>query len=73
MILTGEAVEDARSRLRMQDIGGIANLGKEGLGMNLRKCYKESSEKEKKQLIMKKIREAEEESRLVRVASSAEH
>ena len=67
----GEAVEDARSRLRMQDIAGIANLGKEGLGMNLRKYYKGSSEKEKKQLIVKKIREAEEESRLVRVAALA--
>ena len=29
----GEAVGDAKSRLRLQDIAGIANVGKEGLGM----------------------------------------
>ena len=67
----GEAVEDAKSRLRLQDIAGIANVGKEGLGMNLRKYYAGSSDKEKKQLIVKKIRESEEESRLVRIAALA--
>ena len=67
----GDAVEDAKTRLRLQDIAGIANLGREGLGMNLRKYYEGSSQKEKKQLIVNKIREAQEEERLVRITSLA--
>ena len=63
-----EAVADARVKLKMQDIAGIANIGREGIGINHRQYFKGSTEKVKKQLIVKKIREEEEERRLVRIA-----
>ena len=67
-----EAVADARVKLKLQDIAGIANIGREGLGSYHRQYYRGSSEREKKQLVIKKIREAEEERRLVRIAALAQ-
>ena len=67
-----EAVADAKVKLKIQDIAGIANIGREGIGINHRQYYKGSSEKVKKQLIVKKIRETEEERRLVKIAGLAQ-
>ena len=64
-----EAVEEAKSTLRLQEIAGIANKGREGLGMNHRQYFSKSSRREKSQLIVQKVREAEEERRLVKAAS----
>ena len=66
-----EAVEVAKSKLRLQEIAGIANKGREGLGLNHRQYYSKSTQAEKKKLIVQKVREAEEERRLVQIAGLA--
>ena len=63
------AVEEAKSRLRLQDIAGIANIGREGLGVTHRQYYGRSTDKEKRSLIVAKIREKEEEERHVRIST----
>ena len=63
-----ESLEVAKSKLRLQEIAGIANKGREGLGLNHRQYYSKSTQVEKKKLIVQKVREAEEEQRLVKVA-----
>ena len=60
-------VEEARSRLRMQDITGTANQGRLGLGMQHNPVYATSSEKEKRKLITEKIRTKDEEVRRIRM------
>ena len=65
--IAGE-VEEAKSRLRLQEIAGIANIGREGLGMNHRQYYSSSSEREKRALIVKTVREKEEETRRFKIA-----
>ena len=60
---TPGSVEDAKSRLRMKEIVGIPNKGKEGLGMNPRKYYSSSTKEERRTMVVDTIREAEEERR----------
>ena len=60
-------VEDARSRLRMKDIAGIANLGREGLGLNKRQYYCKSSKRDQRTMVTEEIRNKEEETRQVRM------
>ena len=66
---SGTAAEEAKSRLRLQDIGGIPNRGREGLGMTHRQYYGKSTQKEKRSLIVEKVREKEEEDRHLRISS----
>ena len=66
-----EAIEESKSKLRLQEIAGIANKGREGLGMNHRQYYSKSSKREKSKLIVQKVREAEEERRLVKAGGLA--
>ena len=63
-----EAVETAKSKLRLQEIAGIANRGREGLGLTHREYYSKSNKEEKRRLIVQKVREEEEERRLVKIA-----
>ena len=63
------AVKDAKSRLRTQDIVGIGNKGREGLGLYHRQYYGKSTGKEKRSLIVEKVREMEEESRVSRITT----
>ncbi|RUS76269.1 hypothetical protein EGW08_015962 [Elysia chlorotica] len=60
---TPAEIEDARSRLRLREIAGIANVGREGLGLNHRQYYTSSSSKEKRSMLVAEIREMEEEKR----------
>ena len=64
---TPAAVNDAESRLRMRDIAGIANKGREGLGLSKRQYYNSSSKKEKRTMVTNTIREAEEDKRRTRI------
>ena len=64
-----EAVNKATSRLHHQEIAGIPNIGREGIGMNHRHYYSKSTDTEKRHLIVDSIREDEEEQRYLRVAS----
>ena len=63
-----EGVEEARFRLRQEEIAGIPNKGREGLGLSHRQYYSKASQREKRGLIVQKVRKAEEERRMVKVA-----
>ena len=63
-----EAVEEAKSRLRQEEITGIPNKGREGLGLHHREYYSKATQREKRGLIVQKARQAEEERRLVKIA-----
>ena len=56
-------VSQAKARLQMQEIIGIPNKGREGLGMRGRQYYSKSSKKGKRDLVMQEIRNKEEEAR----------
>ena len=60
-----EEHQKAISSLKMQDIAGIANKGREGLGLEKRQYYQTSSDRQRRTLISKKVRESEEERRKV--------
>ena len=66
-----DAVEVAKSKLRLQEIAGIANIGREGLGLQHRQYFSKSSQEERRKLVTQKVREAEEERRLVNIAGLA--
>ena len=64
-------VKDAKERLRMKDIAGIANRGREGLGMSKRQYFCKSNQRDQRTLITEEIRKKEEESREVRMITLA--
>ena len=66
---TAIEIEDAKSRLRMQEITGVPNIGREGLGIRTSKLYSKCSSKDKRDLIIKTLREKEEEKRVVHMAT----
>ena len=66
---TPAEVQDAKSRLQMKEITGIANRGREGLGMRRRQYYSTSSKIERRDMVVDTIREREEEQRLVKMTS----
>ena len=61
-------IPEAESRLRLQEIAGIANIGREGIGMSHRQYFSKSSGKEKRGLIVQQVRIKEEEIRRARIA-----
>ena len=68
---TPTSVTEAKSRLRMKEIVGIPNKGKEGLGLNPRKYYSSSEKDERRTMIVDSVREAEEDRRRVKMVSLA--
>ena len=68
---TKQEIEEARSRLRIRDIAGIANKGKEGLGLNKRQYYCKSNQKDRRKMVTEEIRKKEEETRQVRMVGLA--
>ena len=64
-------VKEAKARLRMKDIIGIANIGNEGLGWRRRKYYNNSNKKDRRDMIVKEVREKEEDRRRIHIASLA--
>ncbi len=68
---TDGLVANAMSRLRMDEIIGVPNKGKEGLGLSRRTYYSTSGRKEQRDMIVKKVREQEEEGRRVRITNLA--
>ena len=66
---TSDSVEDAKSRLRIQELVGVPNKGKEGLGMKRRQYYSSSSNKAKRDMIVRSVRDKEEEDRIVKMTS----
>ena len=68
---TAQSVKEAKEKLKMEQIAGIPNRGREGLGMNPKKYYNSSSKKERRTMIVEKVREAEEERRTVKMTGLA--
>ena len=68
---TPRSVTEAKSRLRMKEIVGIPNKGKEGLGLNPRKYYSSSAKDERRTMIVDSVREAEEDRRRMKMVSLA--
>ena len=66
---TPAEVNEAKSRLRMHELVGIPNKGKEGLGMRKREYYSTASKKTRRDMIVKTVREKEEESRIVKMTN----
>ena len=66
---TPAEVDEAKSRLRVHELVGVPNKGKEGLGMRKRQYYSTSSKKERRDMIVKTVREKEEESRVVKMTN----
>ena len=66
---TPAEVDEAKSRLRVHELVGVPNKGKEGLGMRKRQYYTTSSKKERRDMIVKAVREKEEESRIVKMTN----
>ena len=62
---TRKEIEEAKSKLRIQEITGIPNIGREGLGTRKAQYYSKSSDKERRQMIIKAVREKEEHQRVV--------
>ena len=68
---TQASLEDAESRLRMQEVAGNPNRGKEGLGSTPRTFFSKATRAERRTMIVDTVREAEEEKRVVRMAGLA--
>ena len=68
---TPAEVENARSRLKLKEIAGIANVGREGLGLNHRQYYSSSSKKDRRAMLTGEIREMEEEKRRTKMTGLA--
>ena len=62
---THEEIEEAKSRLRMQEITGVPNKGREGIGTRKTQYYSKSSKKDRRDMIVNAVREKEEEKRVV--------
>ena len=58
--------------LRMEEVVGIPNKGREGLGLTPKRYYSQSTSKqERRGMVVEKVREAEEERRRVRMTGLA--
>ena len=68
---TSKSVSEAKSRLRMKEIVGIPNKGKEGLGLTPRRYYSSSAKEERRTMIVDTVREVEEDRRRVKMVSLA--
>ena len=68
---TEKSVEQAKEKLKEEQVAGIPNRGREGLGLKPRKYFEDSSKKERRKMIVEKVREAEEERRTVRMTGLA--
>ena len=66
---TASEVKEAKTRLQMKEITGIANRGREGLGMRKRSYYSTSSKKDRRDMIVETVREKEEEQRVINMTS----
>ena len=60
-------VFEAKSRLRVHELVGVMNKGKESLDMRKRYYYSTCSKKERRDMIVKTVKEKEEKSRIVKM------
>ena len=64
---TPAEVKDAKSRLQMAEITGVANKGREGLGMKRRQYFSTSNRKVQRDMVVQSVREKEEEQRVINI------
>ena len=63
---TPGSVRVSKSKLRMLEVTGIPNQGREGLGLTPEKYYSKSNKKDQRAMIVDTVRESEEDRRRVR-------
>ena len=68
---TQARVEKAKFELKMQEIAGTSNRGREGLGLTPKKCISTATQKYRRTMIVEAVREVEEDRRVVRMAGLA--
>lgn len=68
---TQARVENAKFKLRMQEITGTPNRGREGLGLTPKKVISTATKKERRTMIVGAVRQEEEDRRVVRMAGLA--
>ena len=66
-----EEIDEALSHLQHQEISGIGNRGREGVGFTERKYYSKVNKKERRKLIVGKVRGKEEQQRMVKLSNLA--
>ena len=66
---TEESVKDAKAKLREEEIAGVPNRGREGLGLNPKRVIQ--NKKERRTAIVEKVRETEEDRRRVKMTGLA--
>ena len=64
-------VEEAEFKLRLQEVAGNPNKGREGLGLTPRTIFSKATKAEKRTMIVNAVREAEEDKRVVKMTSLA--
>ena len=69
---TDKGVKEAISNLKMKEIAGIGNKGKEGLGLVKRKYFSTSTKMEQRTMVVKEIRDSEENRRMVKIVGLAQ-
>ena len=65
---TKSEIEEATSRLRMQEITGVSNKGRVCLGMRKREYFSSSTVKMKRDMIVSEIKKKEEDTRIIQMA-----
>ena len=68
---TAKEIDDAKSRLKMRDIVGVPNRGREGLGLTKAQYYQSSTKREQRKMVTGTIREMEEEKRNIKMVQLA--
>ena len=68
---TEASVEEAEFKLRLQEVAGNPNKGREGLGLTPRTIYSKATKSEKRTMIVNTVKEAEEDRRVVKMTSLA--
>ena len=68
---TNQSVKEAKQKLKEEQVAGIPNRGREGLGLRPRKYFDGSSRKERRTMIVEKVREKEEDRRTVKMTGLA--
>ena len=65
---TAESIKTAKEKLRMEEIVGIANRGREGLGLTPKRYFSKcKNTQERRGMVVEKVRETEEDRRRVRM------
>ena len=68
---TQASIEEAEFKLRLQEVAGNPNQGREGLGLTPRTIFSKATKAEKRTMIVETVKEGEEDKRVVKMTSLA--